>query len=92
MAIFAISHSNWQTLRAAKRGAKIGRDLRYNMSRHTRDGDFLNQLVAAGLLIRINGDSDRPFESTYKLTKLGEHAAEYGEAEMTDDQYKSLLR
>jgi hypothetical protein len=48
-------------------------------NRKSKDGTFLTQLVDEGLLTRVSGSPDRPFEATYTLTALGEHAAEYGE-------------
>jgi len=47
----------------------------------TKDGAFLTILVEEGLLSRVTGTADAPFEATYTLTALGEHAAEYGEYE-----------
>ena len=78
-----VRHSDWQILRAAKRSRKplTGRELRIVPTRHTKDGTFLNDMVKRGLLTRVAGSETAPFEATYALTPLGEHAAEYGECE-----------
>lgn len=83
MPTFPISHAMWQILRVAARGKGkpvSGRELRVWPSRWTKDGAFLTDLVDRGLL-RIEVDNPNPFEATYRLTELGEHAAEYGEYE-----------
>ena len=83
MPMLPIRHSEWQILRVAKRNRKplTGRELRIVPTRHTKDGTFLNDLVRRGLLNRMTGSETAPFEATYALTPLGEHAAEYGECE-----------
>jgi hypothetical protein len=83
MPVFPVSHFTWQCLRVAKRckAPPTGRLLRFAPSRKTKDGTFLNNLVDQGLLRRITGTADQPFEATYALTERGEYAAEYGECE-----------
>lgn len=70
-------------LRAVKRSKKppTGRTLRLVPSRNTKDGSFLTAMVDSGLLTRVTGSADAPFEATYALTEMGQHAAEYGEYE-----------
>lgn len=95
MPTLPISHFTWQVLRAARRSKTplTGKQLRLVPSRKTKDGTFLDDLVAAGLL-QIVGVDDLPakataqekalpmqFRTRYKLTAAGEHAAEYGEYE-----------
>lgn len=94
MPIYPIPHEAWQQLRRIKRanGQPVpGRAVRVKPSRWTKDGDFLNRLVSAGL-IRRAGDVPaegkgafrlpaEPFRFTYLLTEAGEHAAEFGEME-----------
>jgi hypothetical protein len=86
-----ISHFTWQVLRAAKRSKKpaIGKDLRIVPNRRTKDGTFLDELVKDGLL-QVVGQDDATeatrkvpvqFRTRYKLTTIGEYAAEYGEYE-----------
>jgi len=79
----ATSHFTWQVLRAVRRSRKppTGRDLRLVPSPRTRDGTFLSELVTDGLLARVTGNEDAPFEATYSLTEKGKNAAEYGEYE-----------
>jgi hypothetical protein len=76
-----VTHYTWQVLRAVKRSKKppTGRQLRLAPTRSTKDGTFLNALVEEGLLVRLTGSADAPFEATYGLTPLGQHAAEFGE-------------
>ena len=83
MPVRPTSHFTWQVLRTTKRSKKplTGRQLRLNRSRKTKDGSFLTALVEAGLLARVTGAADAPFEATYALTEKGRHAAEYGEYE-----------
>lgn len=85
MPLFPITHFQWQVLRAVKRNRKpiLGRDLRLSPTRGTKDGAFLNVLVFLGLLDRVEGVEDKPFEAIYTLSELGKHAAEYGECEMS---------
>ena len=85
MPVLPISHFTWQVLRTVKRNKKppTGRALRVVPSRRTKDGTFLNELVERELLSRVTGTADAPFEATYALTERGEHAAEYGECEMS---------
>jgi hypothetical protein len=77
------SHFTWQVLRSVKRSKKAptGRALRLVPSRKTKDGSFLTALVEEGLLTRLTGTAEAPFEATYALTEKGQHAAEYGEYE-----------
>jgi DNA-binding HxlR family transcriptional regulator len=74
-----LSRWTWQALRVlARQGTATGRELRHSPSRQSKDGAFLKRLVDAGLVaafIRM----DDPFASSYRLTALGAHAAEYGE-------------
>lgn len=81
MSVRPISHFSWQVLRTVKRSRKpsVGKQLRVSPTRHSKDGSFLNALVEEGLLARVTGSADQPFEATYSLTELGRHAAEYGE-------------
>lgn len=85
MPVLPISHFTWQVLRTVKRNKKppTGRALRVVPSRRTKDGTFLNELVERELLVRVTGTAAAPFEATYLLTERGEHAAEYGECEMS---------
>ena len=82
---FSVPHFEWQVLRAVKRSKRppTGRELRLVMSRRTKDGSFLTTLVWRGLLAHASGGAAEPFAATYALTPLGEHAAEYGECELT---------
>ena len=53
------------------------------MSRRTKDGEFLTDLVSRGLLV-VSPHTELkidPLESSYELTEVGRHAAEYGEYE-----------
>ena len=83
MPVRPTSHFTWQVLRAVKRSKKppTGRALRLVPSRKTKDGSFLTALVDEGLLGRVTGSADAPFEATYALAEKGRHAAEYGEYE-----------
>jgi hypothetical protein len=38
-------------------------------------------MVERGLLARVTGTAEAPFEATYALTDRGEYAAEYGECD-----------
>ena len=89
MPMLSITHSDWQVLRAAKRAKKppVGRSLRLNPTRGTKDGGFLNRLVRAGLLSRTSGTDKDPFLATYRITELGRYAAEYGEADINWNAY-----
>jgi len=84
MPLLPVTHFTWQLLRAVKRSKKPlpGRTLRLTPTRSTKDGTFLTDLVEQGLLSRVTGTADEPFEATYTLTEQGEYAAEYGECEM----------
>lgn len=89
-----ISHAEWQILRACLRGKNVkGRALRVNMSRRTKDGTFLTEMVRNGLLEVVRAEPPDPkpkypedeakrvaFASTYRLAPAGKYAAEYGEA------------
>ena len=83
MPVRPTSHFTWQVLRTVKRVKKppTGRALRLIPSRKTKDGTFLNALVNEGLLARVTGSADAPFEATYALTEKGALAAEFGEYE-----------
>ena len=83
MPVRPTTHFTWQVLRTVKRSATppTGRILRIAPTVSTKDGAFLTVLVEEGLLTRVTGTADVPFEATYLLTPLGEHAAEYGEYE-----------
>jgi|GEM_PF-1293990 len=85
MPILPVSHFTWQCLRAVKRSKTpaIGRTLRLVPSRRTKDGGFLIEMVEQGLLARVSGTEADPFDATYSLTPAGEHAAEFGECEMS---------
>ena len=93
-----LSHYEWQllrlTLRAelAKEQPPLGSELRIAPTRATKDGTFLDRMVAAGLIaVAVKapplpaGASEREkglpvqFRTRYKLTEVGRHAAEYGE-------------
>lgn len=86
----------WQLLRTLVRNKNkplTGRQLRVQPNRITIDGTFLDELVANGLLEcvevaepqlpKFKGAKVEPpqFRSTYRLTEMGKHAAEYGEFE-----------
>ncbi len=83
MLVLPITHFTWQVLRTVKRSRTppTGRVLRLAPSRRTKDGTFLTEMVELGLLTRVTGTADAPFEATYALTERGEHAAEFGECE-----------
>jgi hypothetical protein len=85
MPVFPIPHFEWQVLRTVLRSpaAPRGRDLRLVPTRRTKDGEFLTRLVERGLLRRLSGADTAPFDATYALTEKGQHAAEYGECEMS---------
>jgi hypothetical protein len=84
---------DWQLLRLIARGGNaplLGKALRLDWSRRTKDGTFLDDLVDMGLLEVVTpGEVEktypfRPaqFATTYRLTAEGERAAEYGEFEV----------
>ena len=91
--LFPVSHFVWQILRTAKRSRRplTGSELRIIPNRISKDGTFLDKLVEEGLLEVVGSDPlpkgatkeerRRPvqFRKRYKLTKKGDHAAEYGE-------------
>jgi hypothetical protein len=87
--LFPISHADWQVLRAVLRADSppLGRELRLTPNRRTKDGTFLDDMVSVGLLAPVgepgDGRADEPvqFRTRYRLTELGEQAAEYGEYE-----------
>ena len=83
MPVFPIAHFTWQVLRTVKRSRTppTSRALRLAPSRRSKDGTFLTEMVELGLLNRVTGTADSPFEATYELTERGEHAAEFGECE-----------
>lgn len=84
---YPISHAIWQTLRVLTRSKHpvIGRDLRISWTRYTKDGTFLTELIRIGLLNRVSGTDEKPFEATYVLTEAGKYAADYGEYECDRD-------
>lgn len=81
----------WKLLRTAARSdvPLTGRQLRVVPTRWSKSGEFLDELVADGLIEVVavlpdpapRGASKKPaqFRTTYKLTAKGLHAAEYGE-------------
>lgn len=85
-----LDQPSWKVLRhVAREGRVAGRDLRILPTRKTKDGTFLDDLIAKGLLA-LDGnapkDSQNPdepiqFTKMYVLTEMGEYAAEYGEYE-----------
>jgi hypothetical protein len=89
--LFPLPHFQWQVLRAVLRAEAdgqhaLGRELRVTPTRKTKDGTFLTDLVREGLLVTVGKpappdgrDEPEPFRTRYKLTVLGQHAAEYGE-------------
>ena len=79
-----VTHFTWQVLRTVKRSKKppTGRALRLVPSRRIKDGTSLTELVDLGLLARVTGAADAPFEATYSPTGRGESAAEFGACEM----------
>ena len=88
----AVSHADWQVLRAIARGKGkpvVGTKLRVVPSRATKDGSFLTKLVDTGLLEVVKADTD-PFEATYRLTAVGAEAAEYGLCEVDFEVFKKL--
>ena len=86
-----IPHLEWRVLRQVARTRKpsAGTTLRLEMTRRTKDGKFLTDLVRQGLL-EVAAEGESPFETTYKLTERGKHAAEYGVFDMEWDEYKQL--
>jgi hypothetical protein len=94
MPVRSTTHFTWQVLRAAKRSKtpSTGRSLRVIPTRRTYDGTFLTALVEEGLLSRVSGSQDKPFEATYELTEKGQHAAEYGEYEYTPKPRPAVKR
>ncbi len=98
--IIALAHHEWQLLRVIVRAEKekrvpTGRELRVSMSRKTKDGTFLDDLVSRDLIAiaekaphLTTGASQQErsepeqFRTLYKLTDKGRHAAEYGECEV----------
>ncbi len=87
--IFSITHATWQQLRVlvrAKGKPVLGRDIRIVPTRLTKTGEFLDELVEAGLIVRAEGKlatgrEPEQFRASYTLTEKGKHAAEYGEYE-----------
>lgn len=79
----------WKAIRAiAREGRLTGREIRkFWFTRLTKDGTFLDDLVAAGLIARSVTEKVPPkkprepeqFLWYYVLTPLGRVAAEYGE-------------
>lgn len=86
------SHYTWQLLRILVRNGNrplTGRELRHTPSRPTKDGTFLDELVADGLLEAAGPPADgkdaepAQFRTPYRLTDKGLKAADYGEYEKT---------
>jgi len=79
VAVLPVSHAQWQILRAVKRSRKpaMGRELRLNPTRGTKDGAFLTDLDRMGLLTRVTGAESDPFSAMYSLTELRKHVAEF---------------
>ena len=86
-----VPHFEWRVLRQVSRSKKpsLGSSLRLEMSRRTKDGSFLTDLVKQGLL-KIETKAKDPFEAYYSLTERGKHAAEYGVFEVEFEEYKKL--
>lgn len=87
-----LNHYDWRVLREVKRAKKkpvVGSKLRLEMSRRTKDGEFLTDLVRLELL-QVAQKGKTPFESTFLLTDLGEHAAEYGVYDIPLEKFKEL--
>ena len=81
VSVRSIRHSTWKILRTVKRSPvpPTGRELRLTLAPRTRNGSFLTALIDEGLLRRVTGTAEEPFEATYDLTDLWIHSAEYGE-------------
>jgi hypothetical protein len=62
-----------------------------DMSRRTKGGGFLADLVAIGLLAVAEAGPD-PLAATYTLTDLGREAAEYGVYEMPWEEYRARAK
>src|SRR5262245_14898129 len=91
--LVTVSHHDWQLLRHLLRaeagGQKpLGRELRHNLGTRTKNGTFLDHLVAEGLLAvaakptppeRHRELEPAQFRTRYCLTEKGKQAAEYGE-------------
>ena len=95
--IIPIAHHEWQMLRYILRteaaGQKpLGREIRINPTRRTKDGTFLDELIERGLIAlaakptspssdssAFMNDEPMQFRARYRLTELGRYAAEYGE-------------
>lgn len=85
-----LDHETWQILRVLVRNDNkplTGRELRVNMTRRTKDGTFLTNLCDKGLL-RCTKHAVDPFKGEYQLMPLGEHAAEWGECELSPEIYR----
>lgn len=89
----SLTHSDWRVLRQVLRTRRpaVGRTLRMDMSRRSKDGAFLTALVRYGLLTEVT-PGETPFDSTYSLTELGRHAAEYGVYEVEWEEYKRMMK
>jgi hypothetical protein len=93
LVLVQLAHLHWQILRTVLRAETagesppLGRELRISPTRSTKDGTFLDELVAEGLLEpagkpeKGSGEPAGPaqFRTRYALTDKGRHAAEYGE-------------
>ena len=88
----AVNHHDWKVLRQlvrAKGKPVPGLKLRLDMSRRSKGGTFLAELVRVGLLVYA-AKHDDPLVSTYRLTERGKAAAEYGEYETSWDEIKAM--
>ena len=91
-----LNPGTWKILRALVRETRLtGRALRqFDYGRRSKDGTFLDQLIASGLLRDVEtlpddtptGHKPRPvqFRTVYELTELGKTAAEFGEFQVPD--------
>lgn len=92
----SLGHADWQVIRKIQRETKgtkkgtPGAGLRMIPNRRTKDGTFLLDLEEWGLIERAGQDAPpkdaldkvpEPFLIRWRLTELGEYAAEYGEFE-----------
>ncbi len=86
-----ISPTTWKVLRNLVRESQVtGRNLRrHSYSRRTRDGTWLDKLVAAGL-IEYTGEVQETYPAKlpaqhrayFRITSLGKEAAEFGQYEV----------
>lgn len=86
MSTESVERNEWAMLRFILRECAAGKPptgkaVRWvNPSRRTKDGAFLGRWEAAGLVERVEPGPD-VWSTTWKLTTLGERAAEFGEYE-----------